>query len=542
MRKFIYFFALLCLLYGFCTSAIKWPRYPFTNVHQQSRKVEHVDKFLKLRSGGQYDPAIWYHHGVIRNPLTGTVVVGIEGIEMTRLLNPSEEVSTNESGLEENRDGRASSRPISTDKQAPFTRSYITKKMFAYVDINNRSTLMDEYRVRAGSPRRKVSPVKIMAEQVTLSLDAMGRICARITWPGGRNIWSHKLSIVESASSSSFASIDKLLGISQYEVTAFVGSNRRKPVRKWISFGPSQHGSGSGHSQEYYSIRRSSVLPISLSAVPIFLQLALRGKSMRSMINMRARSGTKAHSMAGSSSSATASSSISSSPNSSPSSSGGQNDSDGPIASDRKGDRITRVSKDSTQQASAVAADAHIATSRVSLGSSGGLLRRQQEQEVQEQQHRWGGMVQPQVVMEYKRYGEAPPWYAVGRHCVTEIRALRYPSATCLPPHAKKLFEQIDPDFLRTTGHIASSSTSAGATSARYSSNIRKDLRKAKGGRGGGGGGAERLRSQPLSLEWFNTQRDLLDNYPPWYKRIPSPVSIAIGSLLCTSTGRRSPK
>jgi len=83
----------------------------------------------------------------MRNPLTGLEVVGIEGIEFTMPI-----------VLQHNR-------LASSEKDNNWmSRSYYSRKFFVYVDKNNRTQPITEFKVSKFSPFRPVNPVKQLFE------------------------------------------------------------------------------------------------------------------------------------------------------------------------------------------------------------------------------------------------------------------------------------------------------------------------------------------------------------------------------------------
>ena len=79
--------------------------------------------------------------------------------------------------------------------------------------------------------------------------------------------------------------------------------------------------------------------------------------------------------------------------------------------------------------------------------------------------------------MKYKRYGECPSWYSVGKPTASEITGIRYNSINHIPKSTIKLININCPNFL-----------------------IESDCK--------------------FLLEDYKNQKDSLDNYKPWYTKI----------------------
>lgn len=81
-----------------------------------------------------------------------------------------------------------------------------------------------------------------------------------------------------------------------------------------------------------------------------------------------------------------------------------------------------------------------------------------------------------EVKMSYRRFGEGPYWYFPGKPCLVEVDSYRLSSWKQVPKHAMALVDRLDPTF----------------------------------------------RSQgSCSLDEFENSKDQLDDFKPWYRRIP---------------------
>ena len=96
---------------------------------------------------------MWYHTGVMRNPLTGLEVAGIEGIEFTMPII-----------LQHNRMAAIGSASTPEPEHNWMSRSYYSRKLFVYVDPKNRTSPINHFKVNKLSPSRAVNPLKIIYE------------------------------------------------------------------------------------------------------------------------------------------------------------------------------------------------------------------------------------------------------------------------------------------------------------------------------------------------------------------------------------------
>jgi hypothetical protein len=112
----------------------------------------------------------------------------------------------------------------------------------------------------------------------------------------------------------------------------------------------------------------------------------------------------------------------------------------------------------------------------------------------------------PEAVISYRRYGEGPPWYAVGKACVVEMTGYRFPHSGCLPTHVLALVQRVEPDFFNTSPK----ELGEGPHSSSKQSGKRSALKRRSEGDG------------VLSLEWFGQQRDPAEAYKPWYETVGS--------------------
>ena len=235
---------------------------------------------------------VWHHLGVMRNPLTGAEVVGVEGIELVVPL-PSE-VFTNDPN-----DTEITKTSKNIIKDVPlFSESYLTSKIFVYVDGKNRSQAITSFRVRPPhSPSRQVNPIKEIHQLVTIGLNEQGKLYSKVGFPGGRTIESKRIKISSKSITNSeegpkdstalsirpsfrFGKADLLADWKNpsFEVIQFVSAKKKKTINRFISF-QSPGNDISGRSQEYYTIQ---LIPQTLSKLLKGLGLGLGRKDQPS--------------------------------------------------------------------------------------------------------------------------------------------------------------------------------------------------------------------------------------------------------------------
>ena len=245
---------------------------------------------LTLRTGGltKKRGVVWHYKGILRNPINGAVIVGIEGLELTRRLSPLEMNNTS----------------LHTNKSTTVTPlSFLSRKVFVYTELQNRSAAMTKFRSGKHAPLRPLNPARDIFERVTIGQfdgtngrilgtksntnetttsrtvgEALptsvqrrrtdsGRYIADVELSGGRHLRTDKLSISRQhdglTSSYLMNVMHRLLtgtmgqyGM-QYNVVNFVRGRPKKLTNKWISFASPSDLITSGRSQEYYTVLSS---------------------------------------------------------------------------------------------------------------------------------------------------------------------------------------------------------------------------------------------------------------------------------------------
>lgn len=242
-------------------------RYPFIRLFADTSLPE---KLLKFKTG-KNKFAIWYYQGYIRDPANGKNVVAIEGIEKIQSLHGK--------NLSSILDGNNSSTVLSNNLSTS-SSTYLSHKIFLYVDANNRSSPLTGFRKTRMAPLRKVNPFnsqlecvhididnsnssskelnlffgsnseKIRAGSVTDSLPA--RLSSTVFWPGGRciegKLWVEKLEEHPRGRVSS----------SGWTIHHSVRGRKKKRTNRWIAFGPDNDEANMGKSNEVYQLHDST--------------------------------------------------------------------------------------------------------------------------------------------------------------------------------------------------------------------------------------------------------------------------------------------
>jgi hypothetical protein len=193
--------------------------------------------------------------------------VGVEGLELARPLGPDGEDAT-----------------IGNNGTAA---SFLSRKVFIYTPLHNRSEALTAFRSGKHAPLRPLQPVRELFEKVTVgvttpptaitsaitnSTSLTGRptaYYAEMELPGGRRLRADKLAIARRtglpvAAPDLFRAllrvptdgIAAVAGVGEaYEVVGFVRGRPRRPVNRWVSLASPGDGQGVGRSQEYYTLR-----------------------------------------------------------------------------------------------------------------------------------------------------------------------------------------------------------------------------------------------------------------------------------------------
>ena len=168
--------------------------------------------------------------------------------------------------------------------------SFLSRKVFIYTPLNNRSEALTAFRSGKHAPLRPLNPVREIFEKVTVgatlstaTANAATRrgYYAEVEFPGGRRLRADKLAIARRTGlpvavpdllrallrvpADGLAALARLG--EQYEVVGFVRSVRaRRPVARWVSLASPGDAVGAGRSQEYYTLRGGGASPASATS------------------------------------------------------------------------------------------------------------------------------------------------------------------------------------------------------------------------------------------------------------------------------------
>ncbi len=171
-----------------------------------------LERFYAIKTrNGSNSSTVWYHRGWLKNPSTGNILAGIEGIEFVK---PCPNIFL----------------------------GYSTKKHFVYVNASNRSILLTSFQAQRTAPKRRVNPGKSYSSIVNLhtiqdDTDMTKGRCT-ITFPGGRSIFSKRLKAYN-------------LSGKNIMVENAVVAEIPTLVKKWVSFGRNHAQIARSHEQYY---------------------------------------------------------------------------------------------------------------------------------------------------------------------------------------------------------------------------------------------------------------------------------------------------
>lgn len=224
-----------------------------------------LKRFVELRTGDNGDkPAFWHHSGVIRNPSNGVAIAGVEGIEYTVPF-PCQPVALNNLTTLTNQLNVLSGQNTTT------TYSYLTKKLFFYVNPHNPKELLTQFRVQRSAPARPVNPLASFAQIITYFRHPQSEnLQCVIEFPSSRKLYSRKMQVIA----------DEARGVGEEEPEALPSSPRRHSKiteryhvgnmitggkaqgRRWPGSWVSLSATGvsplQGRSQEFFSIWRQT--------------------------------------------------------------------------------------------------------------------------------------------------------------------------------------------------------------------------------------------------------------------------------------------
>lgn len=279
-----------CALLGFLklTMSIRAPSSPSLprnpgslnrRLQLEDEVVPIVKRFLQLRVGSsdnKQKSAFWYYTGSVRDPVSGREIVGIEGVEkispitsdLTSFLgSPAAINNFSQAIADQFLHAPVPPHSISTAK------SYLSHKLFLYVDAQNRTSPVSSFRKSRMAPARPVNPFKELLEWVQLDVNPVSmasnskeagdgaprsncRVISTVMWPGGRTMEGRLFLESLDTATTGIASPNLSPSAMGIAVHHTIRGRKLKPVNKWIAFGPSQEGSV-GKSSEVYRLQEN---------------------------------------------------------------------------------------------------------------------------------------------------------------------------------------------------------------------------------------------------------------------------------------------
>lgn len=265
------------------------PKY-FTLKQDEFMRNQQLSHYMTLRCGNnKFKPLYWYYTGSIRNPMTGNIIAGIEGIEFVQRL-----PDWNENQVKDTFTAIMSKLRLNINQlheldnnhttKSSYIPSYMTKKIFIYTNPLNHSNILSSYQIRPQSPKRVINnPYKELNEIISIQssniFDNSYKVV--IQWPKGRISCTKKMQILSDIKQPKQSHQDQKndMNINQLsskyntdtlEIKNFIHGgkiklknhkilknqffNILKQSTRWISFSSSSLSDFNGRSQEYYSI------------------------------------------------------------------------------------------------------------------------------------------------------------------------------------------------------------------------------------------------------------------------------------------------
>ena len=472
-----------------------------------------TDGYVNLRAGNLKDnnEVIWHYSGLMRNPATGVPIVGIEGLEFVKRL-PSTTIDIEEeiNNKKKTNKGKNSNSNSTTINQLPLPSDYglyLSKKVFVFTDLKNRSEAIKQFRTGKHGPLREVNPVKEIVELVKFgvlidttttdvivskkdalvkkdegikqqnkqelinNIDKKGnsdKYCVEVKLPGGRILRNEKLTISRDTGHAysflDFVGNTKMLnelGV-QYNIVNFMkGKTRNNAMNKWISFASPYDINNSGKSQEYYTIyldRVESPNPIRMFNGILCGFAEITSNFFENSMNTL---GFRIISDRFSNSYKNAANSFQYFKPDISTKDFNYADKDvvevmGGIKSvNNKQDIAANIhSNDITSMTNNVNISATVSKAIISdeLRNAIEFNEKRTIDRLAKLYPYWGLQRDDTprrgtAVMKYTRYGEGPSWYSVGKPVTTEICAIRYNTLTDVPSYIRRLITQQHPAF-----------------------------------------------------------------------------------------------
>lgn len=238
-----------------------------------------VKRFLQLRVGSsdnKQKSAFWYYTGSVRDPVSGREIVGIEGVEKISVITSDLTSFLGSPAAANNFSQAIADQFLHTPMSSQSTstaKSYLSHKLFLYVDAQNRTSPVSSFRKSRMAPARSVNPFKELLEWVQLDVNSVSvesnskeagdgaprsncRVISTVMWPGGRTMEGRLFLESLDTATTGIASPNLSPSAMGIAVHHTILGRKLKPVNKWIAFGPSQEGSV-GKSSEVYRLQEN---------------------------------------------------------------------------------------------------------------------------------------------------------------------------------------------------------------------------------------------------------------------------------------------
>jgi len=232
----------------------------------------YLKRFIALRTGdNNQNPVFWYYSGVVRNPSNGVAISGIEGVEYVVPI-PEQLISSSDHAIDLTTERSSQGNSDKANNHDTKLYSYLTKKLFFYVNPHNSQELLTKFRVQQSAPAREVNPITSFSEYVKFYTHPDSKkLHSVIEFPGQRELFPQKVQIIKDGETSSVDVEDDegTSRISQenfdqerYHIGHIVTGGKRPQkssfLNSLVSFSASSASSPlHGKSQEYFSIWRN---------------------------------------------------------------------------------------------------------------------------------------------------------------------------------------------------------------------------------------------------------------------------------------------
>lgn len=304
--------------YAICIRSGSLLRFLSNNNHIYTQKqrelnsqIKRINQFMQLKSHNK-KLSYWYYTGTLRSASTGREIVGIEGIEIVSpVIHYRDGLSSTNSNITSNHNSKRRNKSkgiegitnIAADKDK-YKVSYLSNKMFIYVDKDNHTSVVEKFRLSPSAPLRDVMYLKRYHELITVGIDNKNQLYASTEYPSQRSIKTSKISMNDNANNNinnyRISSLEKLLFCKEtINIANFMSGMPRKFIHRWISFSSNQDSGSRGRSQEYYTLTRScnpfnidmdNVIPkLRIQSIATYIdikdKLSLWNRSLRRRIN-----------------------------------------------------------------------------------------------------------------------------------------------------------------------------------------------------------------------------------------------------------------